>query len=77
MKGKQITGFSVAFVREAVEGKVLRLSARAGEQEAFVAGCHDRGTCFEGRITWTAEAAGDAPAETAPFRDGEPDGATP
>lgn len=75
MKGRRITGFSVAFVREAAEGEVLHLTARAGEGEAFVAGCHDRGTCFEGRLTWTPEPPGEEASGAAPFWAEAPGGA--
>lgn len=52
LTGKRLTGFSIGFLREAREGETLHMAAASGETEAFVAGTHDRGVCFEGRLTF-------------------------
>ena len=52
MKGKRITGFSIAFVKEAVEGETLHMTAAEREGEAFVTGAHDRGVCFDARLSF-------------------------
>ena len=55
MKGKRITGFSIAFVKEAVEGETLHMTAAEREGEAFVTGAHDRGVCFDARLSFVPE----------------------
>ena len=55
MKGKRLTGFSIAFVKEAVEGETLHMTAAEREGEAFVTGAHDRGVCFDARLSFVPE----------------------
>lgn len=52
MAGKQMTGFSIAFLKEAREGEVLQMAAGADGTEAFVVGTHERGICFEAKMTF-------------------------
>lgn len=51
MEGKRLTGFSLTFRQEALEGDTLEIAAAgqtaAGEGEAFFYGAHSRGRCFE------------------------------
>ena len=55
MEGKRLTGFSISFLKEAMEGEDLVVSACAAPGEAWVAAAHQRGTCFEARATFVEE----------------------
>ena len=55
MGGKRLTGFSISFLKEAMEGEDLVVSACAAPGEAWVAAAHQRGTCFEARATFVEE----------------------
>lgn len=56
LHGRRLTGYSIAFVHEALEGEELQMAAAAGKGEAYIRGTHARGVCFEGRVTFAAEA---------------------
>ena len=55
MRGKRLTGFSIAFVKEAVEGETLHMTAALRDGEAFVTGAHTRGVCFDARLSFVPE----------------------
>ena len=55
MAGKQITGFSIAFLKEAMEGEELAISACSAGGEAWISAVHGRGTCFEARASFAEE----------------------
>ena len=55
MAGKQITGFSIAFLKEAMEGEKLAISACSAGGEAWISAVHGRGTCFEARASFAEE----------------------
>lgn len=55
MEGRRITGFSIAFLKEAMEGEELAVSACSVSGEAWVSATHERGTCFEARATFAEE----------------------
>lgn len=55
--GKRFSGFSIEFLREALPGETLAMSAvdvpADGHTETVVIGTHDRGECFRARAVWT------------------------
>ena len=55
MEGRRITGFSLAFLREALEGDTLEVNAVEQGGEAWVSADHARGRCFEARLTFEEE----------------------
>ncbi|MCI9413867.1 MAG: hypothetical protein HFJ79_01645 [Clostridiales bacterium] len=63
MEGKRLTGFTVAFLREALEGETLDIAAKeipgseaSGRSgEVFLCGDHDRGRCFEAWASFTED----------------------
>ena len=55
MAGKRITGFSIAFLKEAMEGEELAISTCSAGGEAWISAIHDRGTCFEARASFAQE----------------------
>ena len=55
MTGRRVTGFSIAFVKEAMEGEVLDIAVSAGEGKGYVTASHSRGRCFDARLTFEPE----------------------
>ena len=55
MAGKRITGFSIAFLKEAMEGEELAISTCSAGGEAWISAVHDRGTWFEARASFAQE----------------------
>lgn len=55
MAGKRITGFSIAFLKEAMEGEELAISTCSAGGEAWISAIHDRGTCFEARVSFAQD----------------------
>lgn len=55
MDGRRIKGMYIAFLKEAVQGDVLDIGASVCGGEAWVAGTHERGRCFEARVLFEEE----------------------
>ncbi len=57
--GKRFHGFSIEFLREALPGETLEMSAvdipAENGTETVVIGTHERGECFRARALWTAK----------------------
>lgn len=52
MAGRRVTGFHISFVKEALEGEILHISALEKDGEAFLSASHGRGKCFDASLAF-------------------------
>lgn len=55
MVGRRVTGFQISFLKEALEGENLHITALEKNGEAFVSASHERGRCFDASLTFAEE----------------------
>ena len=53
--GKRVTGFTIVYQHEALEGDELEIRACAQDNTAWVSVAHPRGACFEACLTYEPE----------------------